>query len=392
MIKVLYFFMRVCYNISGNAGKKGMVTIRKKSIRSILKEVFAFSLRDACVFVVILTVCSLFCLMFRNDEKYGNTYASVVFLLAVFLTSLFTNGYLFGTAASFVSVLIINYFFTYPYSNFNFTLEGYPLTVFCSLVVSIVTSTLVTKIKKGNQLKILAEKEKTRSNLLRAVSHDLRTPLTTILGSTGAIIDNIDVIDDKQKLKLLCEIREESEWLIRMVENLLTVTKIEDGKEASLAKTPEAAEEIVFESVRKFRKRFPDFKVTVKVPEKLIFVPMDAILIQQVIVNILENAVLHAKGATYASVVLSESEGCALFEISDDGCGIPNMLVDSIFDIYRETENSVGSDSKKNMGIGLPVCRTIVKAHSGKMMAYNNSVGGATFSFMLPMQAAERTE
>ena len=366
--------------------KGAMGLKKKKTLLELLCDIFTFSLMDALKFIAIISVCSVVCLVFRNNESDGNTYASVMFLLAVFLVSLFTNGYLFGTAASFASVLIINYSFTYPYASFNFTLEGYPLTIFCSLVVSIVTSTLVTKIKKGNELKLLAEKEKTRSNLLRAVSHDLRTPLTTILGSTGAIIDNNDVLDDKQKLKLLYEIKEESEWLIRMVENLLTVTRIEDGSEAKVVKTSEPAEEIIFESVRKFRKRFPDFKVTVSVPEKLIMVPMDAILVQQVIVNILENVVLHAKGATEAQIVLLEKENSALFEISDNGCGIDSEILSRIFDIYRENDgNTVSSDSKKNMGIGLPVCRTIIKAHNGKMFAENRDCGGALFGFTLPV-------
>ncbi len=357
----------------------------KKSLRSVIREGFRFSFRDALVFILIMGICIFVCTVFRVIGNSGNTYASVLFLLAVFLVSLFTNGYLFGTLASLFSVLIINFLFTYPYLSFNFTLDGYPLTVFCSLVVSIVTSTLVTKIKKGNELKLLAEKEKTRSNLLRAVSHDLRTPLTTILGSTGAILDNHEVIDEKQKLKLLSEIKEESEWLIRMVENLLTVTKIEDGSEARLSKTPEAAEEIIFESVRKFRKRFPDFKVNVKVPSKLIMVPMDAMLVQQVIVNLLENAVLHAKGATQVNLTLSKQADGAVFEISDDGCGIHNDILDHIFDIYRESNNSVSCDSKKNMGIGLPVCKTIIKAHSGKMSASNNPDGGVCFRFVLPL-------
>lgn len=359
--------------------------MKKRSVGDILRECFSFSIKDALIFFLIIFACSLVCLVFRNNENSGNTYASMLFLLAVFLVSLFTNGYLFGTVASFTSVLIINYYFTYPYSSFNFTLDGYPLTIFCSLVVSIVTSTLITKIKKGSALKLMAEKEKTRSNLLRAVSHDLRTPLTTILGSTGAIIENHDIIDDKQKLKLLSEIKEESEWLIRMVENLLMVTRIEDGSDASLAKTPEAAEEIVFESVRKFRKRFPNFNVCVNVPDALLIVPMDAMLIQQVIVNLLENVVIHAKGATGASLTLSECEGGALFEVSDDGCGIDNDIIGNIFDIYRETKTDVSSDSKKNMGIGLPVCKTIIKAHNGKMSVANNPDGGAIFGFVLPM-------
>ncbi len=357
----------------------------KKSWCSVIREGFRFSRRDAIIFAVIMGICIFVCTAFRLVGNSGNTYASMLFLLAVFLISLFTNGYLFGTIAAICSVFVINYYFTYPYATFNFTLDGYPLTIICSFVVSIVTSTLVTKIKKGNELKLLAEKEKTRSNLLRAVSHDLRTPLTTILGSTGAIIDNHDMLDDKQKLKLLSEIKEESEWLIRMVENLLTVTRMEDGREAKLSKTPEAAEEIVFESVRKFRKRFPDFKVNIKVPDELIMVPMDAMLIQQVLVNLLENAVLHAKSATQAEIKLAKSEEGAVFEVSDDGCGIDEDIIDHIFDIYRELQSEISSDSKKNMGIGLPVCRTIIKAHNGIMSASNRTEGGATFKFVLPM-------
>ncbi|MBR3994645.1 MAG: hypothetical protein IKI97_05105 [Clostridia bacterium] len=214
----------------------------------------------------------------------------------------------------------------------------------------------------------------------------MRTPLTTILGSTGAIIENNDVIDEKQKLKLLCEIREESEWLIRMVENLLTVTRIEDRNQAIISKKPEPAEEIIFESVRKFRKRFPDFKVCVEVPSELLIIPMDAMLVQQVIVNLLENVVLHAKGATEAVLALSESEEGAVFSVSDNGCGIVSDTLEHIFDIYREKDNNASSDSKKNMGIGLPVCRTIIKAHGGRMTAENNPDSGAVFRFVLPIK------
>lgn len=356
----------------------------KKSISSIIREGFRFSLRDALISVLIMGICVLVCIILRNND-IGNTHVSVLFLLAVFLVSLFTGGYLFGTISSFGSVLLINYLFTYPYYTFNFTLNGYPLTVLCILVVSIVTSSLVTKIKKNNELKVIAEKEKTRSNLLRAVSHDLRTPLTTILGSTGAIIENDDKLDKKQRLELLHEIKEDSEWLIRMVENLLTVTRIEDGSEASITKSPEPAEEIISEALRKFRKRFPDMKVIVRIPDELLMVPMDAILVEQVLVNLLENVVLHAKGATQAMLSLKKTSQGAVFEVRDNGCGIAPEILGRIFDIYRGTKNEAQYDSKKNMGIGLPVCKTIIKAHNGKMTAENTPEGGASFSFILPL-------
>ena len=160
----------------------------------MLKKAFSFSVRDALVTVLILGICSVMCVILQRLDE-GSGFAAMLYILAVFVVSLNTTGYLFGTLASFLSVLIVNFAFTFPYMNFNFTLAGYPLTILCTLAVSITTSTLVTRIKKNNDIRLLAEKEKTRSNLLRAVSHDLRTPLTTILGSTSAIIENDDALD-----------------------------------------------------------------------------------------------------------------------------------------------------------------------------------------------------
>lgn len=350
-----------------------------------LKKAFVFSVRDAFVTLLILIACSVICIVLQRIDQ-GSAFAAMLYILAVFMISLNTTGYLFGTLASFLSVLIVNFAFTFPYMNFNFTLAGYPLTILCTLAVSITTSTLITKIKKNNDIRLLAEKEKTRSNLLRAVSHDLRTPLTTILGSTSAIIENDDALDKSQRLALLSEIKEDAEWLIRMVENLLTVTRIEEGSEAKIAKISEPCEEIIYEAMRKFRKRFPDIKVNSFVPEEFIMVPMDAMLIEQVLVNLLENVALHAKGARCAEIRIEYTDEDAVFEVSDDGCGIPDDELDGIFDIYREKKSESEYDSKKNMGIGLSVCKTIITAHNGTMSARNNNEGGAVFRFTLPIK------
>lgn len=358
--------------------------MKNKNIITLLKKAFVFSWRDCFVTLLILAIFFLLCAVL-NIIDGGTGHAAMLFILAVFTVSLNTTGYLFGTLASVISVLLVNFFFTYPYMNFNFTLYGYPLTILCTLVVSITTSTLTTKIKKSGEIRLLAEKEKTRSNLLRAVSHDLRTPLTTILGSTSAIMENDDVIDKKQRLALLSEIKEDAEWLIRMVENLLTVTRIDDGTEAKISKNPEPCEEVVYESVRKFKKRFPNMLVRTNLPEEFAMVPMDAMLIEQVLINLLENCAIHAKGATYAEIKVQYLLEGALFEVSDDGCGIPENELGKIFDIYREVKNSTEYDSKKNMGIGLSVCKTIVTAHNGELCVRNAKEGGAVFSFVLPM-------
>lgn len=358
--------------------------MKTKDLLCMLKKAFPFSVRDALVTLLILGICSVMCVILQRFDG-GSGFAAMLYILAVFVISLNTTGYLFGTLASFLSVLIVNFAFTFPYMNFNFTLAGYPLTILCTLAVSITTSTLVTRIKKNNDIRLLAEKEKTRSNLLRAVSHDLRTPLTTILGSTSAIIENDDALDKKQRLALLSEIKEDAEWLIRMVENLLTVTRIEEGSEAKIVKTPEPCEEIVYEAVRKFRKRFNDIEVRTSIPEEFVMVPMDMMLIEQVLVNLLENTALHAKGATFAEIKVEYTETSAVFEVSDDGCGICEDELATIFDIYREKKNVSEYDSKKNMGIGLSVCRTIVTAHNGIMSVRNRDGGGAVFSFTLPI-------
>lgn len=357
----------------------------KDEKRLELKRIFSFSLRDLFITISIIAVATGLCFFLRTADK-GDNYQSMIFILAVFLISRFTNGYLFGMAASLISVLIINLLFTYPYYHFNFTLSGYPLTIFCTLAVAIATSALTTQIKQHSALLLETEKEKMRGNLLRAVSHDLRTPLTSILGSSSAIIENDDELTKEERLKLLREINEDAQWLIRIVENLLSITRIDGDRTAKITKVPEAAEELVAEAVVKFQKRFPEQPVTVSVPDELLMVPVDGILIEQVIINLLENAVLHGKGATLIQLDVLKQQDQALFSVSDNGCGIAEEVLPHIFDGYLTHQSPDESDTKRNMGIGLSVCNTIIKAHNGTMTAQNRPEGGALFRFTLPLE------
>ena len=179
--------------------------------------------------------------------------APLLFVLAVFIVSLTTKGYIYGIAASMLSVLAVNYAFAFPYFKFDFLNPVNLLSAVVMLCVAVVTSALTTKLKLQERIKADSEKEKMRADLLRAVSHDLRTPLTSIYGSCSAIIDNYCLLGKQKKLKLLGEIRDDSEWLIRMVENLLSITKI-DGENVSVIKTPIVVEELVDDVLVKFRK------------------------------------------------------------------------------------------------------------------------------------------
>lgn len=347
-------------------------------------------IKDTLLSLVILFMTFAFCFFIEKLDN-GSVGIPIIFILAVFLISRFTTGYIFGFVSSFISVLGVNYVFTYPYFEFNFTLTGYPVSIVSMLSVSIITSTLTTRIKKQEKIKIEAETEKMRSNLLRSVSHDLRTPLTSILGASSAIIENNEKISEEDKIKLVSEIKNDAQWLIQMVENLLSITKINSDSNAEITKNLEIAEEIVAESLAKFKKRFPDFPVTVSVPDDLIMIPMDAILIEQVLINLLENAAIHSKTATQTSLVVYTEKSSAVFEVHDNGVGVPKDILPHIFDGSIVHKVKSETDIKSNMGIGLSVCYTIIKVHGGDMTAHNSPSGGAVFKFTLPLdkKAAE---
>ncbi|TQI67557.1 DUF4118 domain-containing protein [Clostridium sp. KNHs216] len=491
-------------------------------------------LRDALKSIFVLgAATSVSFLIVKLSGSYDHL--AVVYVLAVVLVSRFTAGYLWGILAAITGVIGTNYYFTYPYHAFNFTISGYPVTFISMLAVSIVTSAMTARIKEqarlseqrekrtenlyefskklvaagdsdqvvaltleylcrytrqsvifyltdplssqgtvkstcdhhrilldskeeksaahqafttnvktstkdclylplSSQEKILgvaglvyeneekpepgmltffdlllsqaalalehrqlaekqqrimmeAEKETMRTNLLRAVSHDLRTPLTSILGASAAIAENRDLIDPAAHDKLISDIHEEAEWLIRIVENLLTVTRISQ-KPAALKKYPEAAEEIVAEAVGRIRRRYPRAEIHVSVPSEFLMVPMDATLIEQVIINLLENSIGHAGKAVPIGLEVFVEGDQAVFRVSDKGKGIPEEELSCLFTGTSPAKNK-SSDSSRGNGIGLTICMSIVKAHGGKMTAKNRKDGGAAFTFVLPLGGAE---
>ena len=198
---------------------------KEQTFRERLRQVFRFSWRDCAVCLGVLTATAALCAVLRMFDP-SDVYVALIFELAVVLVSRFTDGYLFGLLASVIGVLGVNWIFTYPYMQLNFTIAGYPLTFVVMLAVSVVVSTLTTQIKQQEKLRAEAEKEKMRGNLLRAVSHDIRTPLTAIVGGIDAILENGDQISPETRRGLLENMRDESNWLIGVVENLLSVTRM----------------------------------------------------------------------------------------------------------------------------------------------------------------------
>lgn len=334
------------------------------------------TLITACVLCISFGISLLFQNVFDVEE-----HITTLFVFAVFLISLMTNGYIYGILAAFIGTVAVNYAFTFPYFAFNFTVPVNLVSAVIMVCIAVLTSALTTKLKLHEYIKAESEKERMRANLLRAVSHDLRTPLTTIYGSSTTLLENSDILTPDQKEKIILGIQEDADWLVRMVENLLSVTKIDSGQ-VKILKSPTVLEELLDSVMLKFKKRYPTQKVHLQLPEEMVVIPMDAILIEQVLINILENAVQHAKGMRNLSLQVSTREHRALFEIRDDGCGIPQKKLETLFSGYY-AEEEVSDGKKKNAGIGLSVCSSIIKAHGGTIGAENSPTGGAIFRFDL---------
>lgn len=344
--------------------------------KQIIKD-FIFTL-----FILVLTYFLSYYMQFVFDT---DTLVPTLFVLGVFFISLWTEGYVWGVIASMAGVMLVNFTFTAPYFAIDLIT---PVNMFAALVmllIAIMTSTLTTQIKQQEKIKAESEKERMRGNLLRAVSHDLRTPLTSIYGSSSVIIENYDSLSKERQLKLLREIHEDSQWLIRMVENLLSVTRI-DGANTRVVKNPTVLDELIDAVIVKFNKHHPEQQVKVELPDEFISIPMDPMLIEQVLINILENALIHAKGMTELQLVIREEQNKVVFEVLDDGCGIPEEKLDKIFSGYIGRENTPTDGTRNNMGIGLSVCSTIIKAHGGEIYAKNRPEGGAIFGFSLEME------
>ena len=316
---------------------------------------------------------------------------TMLFVFGVFLISALTEGYLFGILSAFFSVFAVNFAFTFPYFSFNFTIPENLVSALVMIAISLMTSTLTTRLKAWQTLKVEGEKERMRANLLRAVSHDLRTPLTGICGSSTLMLEAEGELTDEQKRAMLTGIREDAEWLTRLVENLLSVTRL-DGEHVKLYKTLTALDELMDSTVQKFNRRYPDAPLSVILPDDVLLIPMDALLIEQVLLNLLENAVYHASGMKSLVLSVVAKDGVATFSVEDDGCGIDEEKIERILQGSTISFGEGADMQNRHAGIGLSVCATIVRVHGARISATNLDTGGARFAFDLKIEDTENAE
>lgn len=332
--------------------------------------------------------------IYHHVNPTGSANVALIYILTIIMISYHTDKYRYGIISGIVSVFFINYLFTYPFGQFSFAVSGYPFTFMVMYFISILTSATTfrmkdqaRKINEAEKFLAEAEKEKLRANLLRAVSHDLRTPLTSMIGASSSYLENEAALPPKEKRELVSEIYEDANWLLHMVENLLSVTRITDGGASVLKKTPEAAEEVLFDAVSTSRKRYPDLQIKTVIPDEFVTAPMDPLLIKQVLLNLIENAYFHARSTKPLECILSSTEDAIKFCIRDYGTGIAPDRLSGIFDAVPSAPSSAAStvDTRKGMGIGLSICKAIVNAHNGEITA-RNLTEGAEFCFTIPKE------
>ncbi|MEG1559277.1 MAG: sensor histidine kinase KdpD [Clostridia bacterium] len=228
---------------------------------------------------------------------------------------------------------------------------------------------------------IQAKNEQLRANLLRSISHDLRTPLTGISGNASMLLTNGNAISEEKKKKLYLDIFDDSAWLIGLVENLLSVTRIEDGT-MHLNLQSELVSEVIAEALRYINRKSAEHTIRVIQNDELILAKMDVRLILQVFINIIDNAIKYTPRGSEIVICAKKENGLVKIKIADDGPGIANEFKPHLFDMFYTTNNKL-SDSRRGMGLGLALCKSIVNAHGGVITEGDNKPHGAVFTFTL---------
>ncbi len=237
---------------------------------------------------------------------------------------------------------------------------------------------------------ILAEQEKLRANLLRTISHDLRTPLTSISGNAGNLLANDEIFDTDTRRQIYTDIREDSEWLISLVENLLSVSRMGDGK-SDIRMSAELVSDVIEEAVRRTEKNASAHKLTVKESDCILLAKMDARLIVQVLINLIDNAIKYTPSGSEIEISAAEKDNKIAITVADNGGGISDDIKPRVFDMFYTGAEKI-ADSRRSLGLGLALCKSIVNAHGGEITVTDNEPHGTVFTFTLPKEEVEISE
>ncbi len=244
--------------------------------------------------------------------------------------------------------------------------------------------------REKEEAAVLAKNEQLRANLLRSISHDLRTPLTSISGNADTLLHCYDALDEPTRQQIFTDIYDDSQWLTGLVENLLSATKITDGS-VKLRLSDQVLEDVVSEALRHIDRRAEEHHITVDCGEVPLLVRVDTGLIMQVVINLVNNAVKYTPAGSNIRITAVQREKAAEVCVSDDGPGIPDERKERVFEMFFTGGNPIG-DSRRSLGLGLTLCQAIIHAHHGEMTLKDNSPHGCVFSFTLPLSEVNLNE
>ena len=248
----------------------------------------------------------------------------------------------------------------------------------------------IKNAREKEEAAILAKNEQLRANLLRAISHDLRTPLTSISGNADNLLANYQKMDDDTRKRTFTDIYDDSMWLINLVENLLAVTRIEGGQ-VHLTQSVELMDEVITEALRHINRKSKEHTIRVSSSEELILARIDAKLIVQVIINLVDNAVKYTPAGSVIEIHTEKDAHWVIVSVSDNGPGIPDEQKSHVFDMFYSGANKI-ADSRRSLGLGLSLCKTIVTAHGGTISVADNHPRGTVFLFTIPAGEVELHE
>jgi len=237
---------------------------------------------------------------------------------------------------------------------------------------------------------LLAKNEQLRSQLLRAISHDLRTPLTSISGNASNLLSNSPSFDEATRQSLYQDIYDDSMWLINLVENLLSVTRLEEGR-LNLNMSAELVDEVVKEALNHVDRKSSEHTITVSHEDEFLLARMDAKLIVQVVINLVNNAIKYTPAGSHIAVATRKDGKWAVIAVADDGPGVPDENKQKLFDMFYSGANRI-VDSRRSLGLGLSLCKSIVNAHGGTITISDHVPHGAVFTFTLPAEEVRLTE
>ena len=354
---------------------------RQNFASNVLITVFMFVLATAVGFIF-------------KKMQLSDAATIMVYILGVLLTAVFTNHISYSMIFSVVSVITFNFLFVEPVYSLQAQANEYPVTFLVMLIVAFITGSLAAQLKVQSSISeranSLAQKEKLRADLLRAISHDLRTPLTAISGNASNLLSNEKHLDDEERRQLYKDIYADSLWLIDIVENLLAITRIEDGK-MDMNISPQVMEDIIDSAMTFLERNKGRHNISVSYSEDMIIANADPRLIIQVITNIVGNAVKYTPDGTDINIHTQKINDTVCVSVSDNGNGIDSETKGHVFEMFYSGSKNT-TDSKRSLGLGLALCKTIIEAHNGKIWLEDNEPKGCVFKFTLPVGEVKYNE